>query len=241
MCTGYEPASRSTGSLATYSPAMPWDELGDWWIEEIADDPAYHTVVTPLLLEVLEPKPGLLYLDLGAGEGQVMRKMSETGARVVGVELNEGLARAAGCSVVGRIPEVPIAGGSVDGVYAVLVVEHLNDHAQFFAEAARVTRPGGVLAVVMNHPVWTAPRATPVADLDGELLWRPGDYFASGATDVPTRGRTVTFHHRSLGDLLSSAAEHRWSLEALIERPHHEPGEIPGVPRLLASRWRLLP
>lgn len=220
---------------------MPWLELGEWWIEELADDPAYETVITPLLLEVLAPEAASLYLDLGSGEGRVMRAVEATGARVVGVEWNERLARASAPVVVARLPELPVADRVADGVYAVLVLEHLADHSSFFAEAARVTKRGGVLAVAMNHPVWTAPGSTPVGDVDGETLWRPGKYFEPGDTDVPTRGHDVVFHHRSLADLLTTAASSGWALEAMIERPHHQPEEMPGVPRLLGSRWRLLP
>ncbi len=210
-------------------------------MEEIDDDPAYEGVVTPLLLEVLDPTAGCRYLDLGAGEGRVMRRLAALGSVVVGIDVNEDLARTSSMTMIGRIPDIPIADRSVDGVYAVLVLEHLPEHTRFFAEAARVTRPGGVLAVVMNHPAWTAPEATPITDGDGELLWRPGQYFRAGPTRVTSRGRTITFHHRSLASLLSTAASCGWALEVLVERPHHEPDLMPAVPHLLASRWRLLP
>ena len=84
-------------------------------------------------------------------------------------------------------------GVSVDGAYAVLVVEHLADHRGFFSETTRVVRPGGVLVVVTNHPVWTAPDSSPITDSDGEVLWRPGECFSSGTVDVAAGGGIVTF------------------------------------------------
>jgi SAM-dependent methyltransferase len=189
---------------------------------------------------MLAPEPGVLYLDLGCGDGRVMRRVEDFGARVSGVDVNEGLAAVAGSSVVAELPDLPIAEGSVDGCYAVLVLEHLADEASFFAEAARVTRQGGCLAVVMNHPVWTAVGSTPIGDVDGEVLWRPGDYFNRSAGAVAAGEGEVVFHHRSLGALLTAAAGSGWSLERLVEQPHHDDDRLPGVPRLLGCRWRRL-
>lgn len=138
---------------------MTWETLGEWWLGEV-QDPAYEQVVTPLLLEVLVGiDGGGLVADLGCGDGRVMGRVEEVfGATVVGVELVEDLARRSGRPVVvGRLPDIPLADGSVDGAYAVLVLEHLDDHESFFAEAARVVRRGGFLAIVSNHPTGPLP------------------------------------------------------------------------------------
>ncbi len=76
-------------------------------------------------------------------------------------------------------------GDTLDGAYCVLTLEHVPDHATLFSELARVVRRGGVAALVINHPVWTAPGSTPVTDVDGEVLWRPGEYFSRGSSEVP--------------------------------------------------------
>jgi SAM-dependent methyltransferase len=220
---------------------MSWADLSDWWLGEVEDDPTYEAVVTPLLLEILDPVERATYLDLGSGEGGVMRAVAASGANVLGVELSETLARESGSpSIVAQLPEIPVKSSSVDGAYAVLVVEHLADHRGFFSETARVVRSGGVLAVVTNHPVWTAPDSSPITDTDGEILWRPGEYFSSGTTEVTAGEGIVTFYHRSMSVLLNAAADAGWSLEQMIERPHHEFDDQIGIPRLLACRWRLL-
>ena len=224
---------------------MTWSDLSDWWISEVADDPAYEAVVTPMLLDVLRPEPGRTYLDLGSGEGRVMRSVIAAGAGAHGVELNPGLARrssGAGPIVIGELPDLGfLVDDSYDGAYCVLVLEHLADHDHLFQEAARVTRLGGVLAVVMNHPIWTAPGSTPVTDTDGETLWRPGVYFSTGTVEEPAGASRVVFHHRTLAELVTSAAIAGWCLETMIEASHHELDDHAGIPRLLACRWRLLP
>lgn len=221
---------------------MSWTHLASWWLDELAEDDAYESVVTPLLLEALRPEPGHIYLDLGSGEGRLLRGLEEAGVLAYGIEINSALAAESGFgTVVADLGNMPIRDNSADGAYATLVLEHMANHKDFFAETARVTRRGGVLAVVMNHPVWTAPESTPITDSDGEILWRPGDYFSDGTSEIPAGEKTITFHHRSMSSLLNAAAEASWSLEHMIEQPHHEYGDQSGIPRLLACRWSLLP
>jgi len=218
---------------------VSWSDLAEWWLSETAGDAAYEEVVTPLLLEVFQPEPGRLYLDLGCGEGRVMRTVTALGGIVHGVDMNPTLATLAERAVVASLPSTPFRDQSYHGVYSVLTVEHIEDPGALFAEAARLTKPGGVLAVVVNHPIWTAPGSTPISDSDGEVLWRPGEYFSTGSSEVAAGDSTVTFHHRTMSELLNAAAEAGWSLSHMIEQPHHEFEDQAGIPRLLAARWVL--
>jgi SAM-dependent methyltransferase len=220
---------------------VSWSELANWWLSETAGDAAYEEVVTPLLLEVLQPEPGRLYLDLGCGEGRVMRTVTALGGVVHGVDMNPTLAALAERAVVADLPSTPFRDGSYDGVYSVLTLEHIDDHRALFAEAARVTKVDGILAIVINHPIWTAPQSTPITDWDGEVLWRPGEYFSTGSSEVPAGDSTVTFHHRTMANLLTSAASAGWSLQQMVERPHHEFEDQSGIPRLLGCRWNRSP
>lgn len=218
---------------------MEWLGLHDWWLEEVIGDPAYESVITPLLLDLLRPQSGDRYLDLGCGEGRVMREVARVAAGVHGVDINAELLRHAGSGVVAWLPDLPLRDDSYSGVYSVLTLEHIPDHERFFAEAARVTESGGILVVVVNHPVWTAPRSSPITDQYGEILWRPGDYFSAGLSQVRAGEGTITFHHRSMAGLLNAAADAGWSLEHMIELPHHELEDQDGIPRLMGCRWRL--
>lgn len=212
--------------------------MADWWLSEVKSDPSYEDVVTPLLLEILDPAPDATYLDLGSGEGRVMRAIRATGAEVHGVDINSHLVRQEKLVAIAALPSVPMRSDTYDGVYSVLSLEHIADHETFFREAGRVAKPGGVLALVINHPVWTSPGSTPINDSDGEVLWRPGEYFSRGSSEAPAGEWTVTLHHRSMSDLLNAAAEAGWRLVRMVERPHHQLADQAGIPRLLACRWR---
>jgi SAM-dependent methyltransferase len=231
---------------------VTWGEhLSRWWLDEIASDPAYRDEVVPLFLDVLEPEAGARYLDLGCGEGRLMEEVAVRGSRVVGCDRSASLARAArgwGPVVVADLPGLRwAADGSFDGAYVVLVIEHLPDAATLFREAARVVRPGGVLALVANHPVITSPGSGPFVDPDdGEVVWRWGPYLEEGSSEAPAGEHSLTFHHRPLGMLLTVIAGAGWSLERLVEfgvgerRAAGDPlmGVQRHVPRLLAGRWR---
>lgn len=219
---------------------MPWSDFGVWWLGEVEGDPAYEDVVTPLLLEVFQPKRGERYLDIGCGEGRLLRTIESLGATCFGVELDENLARHAGrrCAA-GQANALPFGESSVDGAVIVLVLEHIESYQLALREAARVVRPGGHLGLVMNHPTWTAPHSTPITDADGEVLWRPGDYFSNGFSEVPTRDASVRFYHRTMSSLLNAAAFEGWALDHMIEQPHHDLTDQQGIPRLIGCRWRL--
>jgi SAM-dependent methyltransferase len=225
-----------------------WEDLAGWWMQEVADDPAYREEVLPVLLDLLEPQPGRSYLDAGCGDGRVMRAVVETGGRAIGCDLNLELLRLAQAEgpVVGcRLPNLDwIRSGVFDGAYASLVVEHLADLASLFGALAGAVRTGGPLALVVNHPLFTAPDSGPVIDsTDGEVFWRWGTYLEDGYTEEPTGEGHVTFYHRPLSTLLNAAAGAGWSLERTIERgvPATTRDSLLApqehVPRLLGLRW----
>ncbi len=89
---------------------MTWSEMGDWWLTELERDSAYEEVVTPMFLDILSPEPGALYLDLGCGEGRVMRTMLDKGSHVHGVEMNQMLASRSSevaPTVIAHLPDLP--------------------------------------------------------------------------------------------------------------------------------------
>ena len=227
-----------------------WNELTEWWTAE-AQDPAYGEEVIPLFFEVLGEVRGRVLLDLGCGDGRIARSVAGRGAKVIGVDLNLELARRAARAhpvFLDRLPGLAcVRDGAVDGAYAVLALEHIEDSARFFAEAARTVRPGGRLALVINHPVYTAPGSGPVIDpADEELFWRFGAYLSAGRTCEPAGEGAVEFIHRPVGMLLTEAAAGGWLLEEVRERgvgagsAARDPilAKHRGIPHLMALRWR---
>ena len=230
--------------------AVSWERIDSWWLEELAGDPAYDEEIEPLLLSLLQPEPDLLYLDLGCGEGRLMRTVRAAGSRVVGCDLSQLLLSRAihhGPVVRCALPSLKwVKPASFDGAYVGLVLEHLRDEKAFFVSAAGAVRSGGVLAVVINHPIWTAPKSSPIEDAGGEILWRPGTYFGRGFSREPAGDNKVTFYHRTMAELLNSASAAGWDLQRMDERglSPEQVKRVPDlegqehIPRVLGARWK---
>lgn len=224
-----------------------WDQLADWWLEE-AVDPSYVEEVHPLLDDLLGDVSGKLILEVGAGEGRVLRMLRKRGAEAVGMDVSWKLAARAGGSFLGLLPSLAaVRDEAFDLGLAVLVFEHLPSLDGVFEELSRVTRPGGRCLLVVNHPLMTAPGAGPLTDpMDGEVFLRPGRYFDDGFTDEPAGADVVRFHHRSMGVLVEAAAEAGWCLERLVERGISQSRMVRDttflghehIPRLLGLSWR---
>ncbi len=223
-----------------------WAGHAAWWLDEIRDDPIYGLDVLPLFGRLLPDEVDGIAVDLGCGEGQVMKTLA---GRVVGCDVSPDLldlAGAAGPVVRCALPNLNwLRPGSIDLAYMVLVLEHLPS-LEVFAAAANAVRRGGSLVLVMNHPAFTAAGAGPILDpTDGEVLWRWGSYFEQASSAMATTGAEVTFYHRPLADILNAAAAAGWMLDEIVETGFSkaalatEPGYVgqEQMPRLLGVRW----
>lgn len=105
------------------------------------------------LRELLRPRPGGRYLDVGAGSGQAASQLSaEYAVDVVALDRSARMGRLAasrGLShvVVADADRLPFAAGSFDGASADRVLQHLDDPEAALDELGRVLRPGGRLVL----------------------------------------------------------------------------------------------
>jgi demethylmenaquinone methyltransferase/2-methoxy-6-polyprenyl-1,4-benzoquinol methylase len=127
-------------------------------------------------------------LDLACGTGDLCRELEASDLRPIGVDLSFGMLAAARTDaplVHGDVLRLPVPDGSVDGATCGFALRNLVDLGAFFAELARVVRPGGRIALLE------------VAEPPNPLLrWGHGVYFGSV---VPR-----------IGALLSDGAAYRY-------------------------------
>ena len=226
-----------------------WDDIAQWWKDEVATDPVYADDIAPMLDRLLVD-PAAPILELGCGDGQWLRRLGSTGGHVIGCDRAADLLREVVDDHPVAVCELPalnwVSDGAVGAAFSVFVLDLIENEATFFAEAKRIVQPGGQLVVIINHPIFTSPGSGPFMDPDLDVFWRWGAYLGRGASDVPAGLQTVTMYHRTSGDLLSAAAHAGWCLEEAIEAPlgaaaiEREPAYRgqEEIPRFLGLRWR---
>jgi len=203
-----------------------WEAHAAWWRREFTGgaDEEYVEQILPLV-EASLPARGTV-LDLGCGDGQVGRYAASPARCVLGIDAVRSQLTAARAVdgplfAQGAIADLPVASSSVDAVVCSLVLEHVADLAGALHEVARVLRPGGVLVVVMNHPLLQTPGSGWIDDQvvePPEQYWRIGAYLREVTTvEEVDDGVELTFHHRPLGRYVNEAGDRGLRLEHLDE------------------------
>jgi SAM-dependent methyltransferase len=112
-----------------------------------------HELREQLLLDLLlSAGPGPDVLNGGAGQGTLSHKLAELGFEVTSTDLSPDAVELLRERAVGRVLEadltaLPLEDQSFDAVVLGEVLEHIEDDRSALAEAARVLRPEGVLAL----------------------------------------------------------------------------------------------
>lgn len=142
-------------------------------------------------------EPGSLVCDLACGTGDFCRELALQRLQPVGIDLSYGMLAAARTHaplVEADILRLPVGDGSIDGVTCGFALRNLVELDAFFAELARVVRPGGRVALLE------------VAEPPNRLLrWGHGMYF----------GKVVP----RIGGLLSDPAAYRYLPKSVAYLP----------------------
>lgn len=94
---------------------------------------------------------GSLVLDLACGTGDLCRELGRAGHRPVGFDFALGMLRAARTTaplVQADVLRLPVRDGGADGVTCGFALRNVVSLDAFFAELARVVRPGGAVALL---------------------------------------------------------------------------------------------
>ena len=155
--------------------------------------------VADALLDAAAVRSGTRVLDVGCGHGDLCAAAAARGADVTGVDLAEGMLRAAREAHpdldlrAGDAEDLPFADGSFDAALAAFLVNHLPHPERGAAELRRVVVPGGRLAVAM----WDRPErveflglfdaAMRAANINRTLAFPPGPPAFRFADDAELR------------------------------------------------------
>ena len=109
--------------------------------------PGTHDKVLTILGRLVDLKPGPHVLDIGAGQGALSARLKDAGARVSACDVVPEQFDVPGVEfrAVTSDGRLPFDDASFDAALAIEVLEHIDGHDRFFAEVARVLRPGGMV------------------------------------------------------------------------------------------------
>ena len=85
-------------------------------------------------------------LNAGAGDRDISHLVD---GELVNLDIAEGLHDASGIHVFAPLHEIPVEDGHFDAVICNAVLEHVRNPEEALAEFRRVTRPGGILYLVV--------------------------------------------------------------------------------------------
>jgi SAM-dependent methyltransferase len=128
------------------------------------------------LLDAAGVRPDWRVLDVATGPGYVAERAAARGARVVGIDLAEGMLELARQRVGGvellraDAEELPFDDASFDAVVGGFVINHLPRPQRALAEASRVLVPGGRVA----FSVWDRPERMRVFGVVTEAIEAAG-------------------------------------------------------------------
>ncbi len=135
--------------------AAEWDRIRSLHIAELDVEAA--------ILDALGPGPCDLLLDLGTGTGRILELASGRARQLIGIDSNREMLKCArvrldragltNCSVrLADIYNLPFSESSADAVLIHQVLHFLDNPKAALAEAARVLKPGGRLAIIDFAP-----------------------------------------------------------------------------------------
>lgn len=179
-------------------------------LDVVAREP-FYAAYKARTRELLAPRPGRRYLDIGGGAGDDARAITGvSGARAIVLDLSrtmatEAVQRGDVPAVVGDAAALPFAAETFDGCRGDRTFQHLAAPETALREVVRVTRPSGRIVIV--DPDYDT-QVVDVADQDlarrvlrfradyglrnGTLAHRmAGLFVAAGLRDVRVEGMTL--------------------------------------------------
>lgn len=156
-CRGGATSNRS--DIASF-----FDEMSVGRNEKIKANPIVdyeQHVRSVIVLKLLDARPGEIILDIGCGNARDILQILSSGAKVVGIDISEGMVSAAkkdlaACGIdqvmlqVGDATTLPFPDRRFDKILCSEVIEHIPDAQKALTEMWRVLKPGG--SVVLSTP-----------------------------------------------------------------------------------------
>jgi SAM-dependent methyltransferase len=182
-------------------PVPDWESEGEHWVRwaRTPDHDAYWFYRDAFFDDLL-PAAGRHTLEIGCGEGRVVRDLEARGHRLAAVDISDtllGHARDERTNAHFALADgaaLPFHDAAFDLVIAYNSLQVVGDMPSTVAEAARVLAARGTFAVCVGHPMTDVGGHFTGDDADARFVLRP-DYFGNEWVDdtVQRDGLTMRF------------------------------------------------
>jgi len=236
----------------------PYNDIAEWYENYLRENPLYHEVLLPSLLDLIGDVQRQRVCDFACGQGWVAREIARRGAQVTGIDLADHLLALARryeeeepLGIVYVQDDVRhaslLANDSFDGCVCVLALMDIDDLQAAFQTIRRVLKRSGWLVFAITHPCFELPHAQWITMDNGDTVRAVRGYFheqfwMSEGGGIRSR---VGSHHRMLSTYLNTLVAAKFSLERVIEplATSERVKQVPGnreVPSLLLIRAHAL-
>jgi ubiquinone/menaquinone biosynthesis C-methylase UbiE len=131
-----------------------WPEAYDRWFETPIGA-LVKKYENELLIDLLQPRPGEMILDVGCGTGVFTLNILDCGPRMIGLDISQPMLRRAQQkakgypfqSVAGDMQALPFGDGCFDKVVSMTTLEFIAEGIEAVDDLFRVTKKGGVVVV----------------------------------------------------------------------------------------------
>jgi SAM-dependent methyltransferase len=225
-----------------------WDAMADEWVPAAerkwaSDDPSWGVWGIPEReLRVLPELAGLDAVELGCGTAYWSAWLARAGARPTGIdnsarqlETARRLQREHGLEfplIHASAEAVPLPDARFDLALSEYGACHWCEPELWLAEAARLLRPGGLLAFLTTTPLFQLFVPEDEGVLTGERLIRP--YFGMRRFEWP--GDPSVEFNLTYGDWIGALGRAGFAVEALHEPQPPEDGD-PGGHGFISADW----
>ena len=223
-----------------------WQTNADFWNERMGEGNDFHKkLIEPSQLRLLDLKQGERVLDVACGNGQFARKMAELGAKVVAIDIAEGMienARArttkSTASIAYGVVDATDAAAlsslgerSFDAAVCTMAIMDMASVGPLVSALGRILKHEGRFVFSVQHPCFNSPDTKMVGeveDRDGDVVTEYSvkiekyrkPYTARGLAMI---GQPVPQHyfHRAISTLYSVCFGAEFVLDG-IEEPCFE-------------------
>jgi ubiquinone/menaquinone biosynthesis C-methylase UbiE len=235
---GIAAMARKNRRTEKHTARTSWDPVADWYDGWMGKDGGrYHReAAIPVILELLEPRPGEEILDVGCGQGVLAESIFRAQARYTGVDISGRLLQRArryharhGRFIQGDarcLSEVAgLRKGSFDAVAFLLSIQNMDPLQPVLDSAAWALKSAGRLVMLMTHPCFRVPRQSGWGwDEERKLQYRRVDRYLTPLSvpmkAYPGRQRGVTLDfHRPLQDYVNGLADCGLVVNCIREMP----------------------